>query len=185
MFRGHLTRRHFARMLLPILAALLLFASRSFALATKQLIIEDFHSEVLVMPDASIDVTETIRAHFFGLGWHGLYRSIPVEYVTPQGFNYSLFLRGKGVPDGQGHPLKFETSRERQYRKLKIYIPDPDNSVKTVAIEYTVSDALRFPEDHDEFYWNVTGDEWTAPIQAASARIILPEKTTNIRANVF
>jgi uncharacterized membrane protein len=185
MFRGHLTQRHFARMLLPILAALLLFASRSFALATKQLIIEDFHSEVLVMPDASIDVTETIRAHFFGLGWHGLYRSIPVEYVTPQGFNYSLFLRVKGVTDGQGHPLKFETSRERQYRKLKIYIPDPDNSVKTVAIEYTVSDALRFPEDHDEFYWNVTGDEWTAPIQAASARIILPEKTTNIRANVF
>jgi uncharacterized membrane protein len=31
----------------------------------------------------------------------------------------------------------------------------------------------------------VTGDEWDIPIQSASARIILPEGTTNIRANVF
>jgi 4-hydroxy-2-oxoglutarate aldolase len=48
-----------------------------------------------------------------------------------------------------------------------------------------VSDALRFFDDHDELYWNVTGDDWDVPIQAASARIILPEGTTNIRANVF
>src|SRR6059058_2471314 len=49
----------------------------------------------------------------------------------------------------------------------------------------TPSDALRFFEDHDELYWNVTGDEWDVPIQSASARIILPEAATNIRANVF
>src|SRR6202035_5210676 len=34
-------------------------------------------------------------------------------------------------------------------------------------------------------YWNVTGDDWDVPFQSASARIILPEGTTNIRANVF
>jgi uncharacterized membrane protein YgcG len=188
LFRGHLTHRRSTRVLLPIIAALLLsalFAAHSFSIATKQLIIENFHSDVIVMPNASVDVTETIQAHFYGVGWHGLYRSIPVEYVTPQGFNYSLFLSVKRVTDGNGNSLKYETSRERHYRKLKIYLSDPDNSVKTISIEYTVSDALRFPEDHDEFYWNVTGDEWTAPIQAASAHVVLPEGTTNIRANVF
>jgi uncharacterized membrane protein len=173
---------------LPILAAILLCAlcvAHAFAIAGKQLVIEEFHANIIVMPDSTVDVTETIHAHFYGAGWHGLYRTIPVEYVTPQGFNYSLFLSIKRITDGEGNSLKYETSRERHYRKLKILIPDADNSVKTVSIEYTVSDALRFFDDHDEFYWNVTGDEWTVPIQTASARIVLPEGTSNIRANPF
>jgi uncharacterized membrane protein len=155
------------------------------ALSTRELRIENFQSETIVMPDGTIDVTETIQAHFVGGPWHGLYRTIPVEYVTPQGLNYSLFLDVKRVVDGSGRALKYETSRERHYRKLKIYVPDADNSVQNISIEYSVSDALRFFEDHDELYWNVTGDEWDIPIQAASAGIILPEGTTNIRANVF
>jgi uncharacterized membrane protein len=155
------------------------------AFSTRELRIEKFQSETIVMPDGTINVTETIQAHFLGGPWHGLYRTIPVEYVTPQGLNYSLFLDVKRVADGSGRALKYETSRERHYRKLKIYIPDADNSTQKIAIEYSVSDALRFFEDHDELYWNVTGDEWDIPIQSASARIILPEGTTNIRANVF
>src|SRR5580765_696266 len=155
------------------------------AYSTRELRIENFHSETLVMPDGTIDVTENIQAHFIGGPWHGLYRSIPVEYVTPQGLNYTLFLDIKGVTDASGRALKYESGRERHYRKLKIYVPNADNSTQTISIEYTVSDALKFFEDHDELYWNVTGDEWDIPIQSASARIILPEGTTNIRANVF
>jgi uncharacterized membrane protein len=167
-----------------ILFSLFLF-SPALALSTRELRIENFQSEVLVMADGTIDVTENIQAHFVGGPWHGLYRTIPVEYVTPQGLNYSLFLEVKRVTDGTGRALKYETSRVRHYRKLKIYVPDADNSTQTISIEYSVSDALRFFDDHDELYWNVTGDDWDVPIQAASARIILPERTTNIRANVF
>jgi uncharacterized membrane protein YgcG len=175
------------RLLLPLIAAFLvaIFVSFASAYTTKELRIENFHSDVIVRPDGSVDVTETIQAHFYGFGWHGLYRSIPVEYVTPQGFNYSLFLDVKHITDSQGHSLKFDSSREQHYRKLKVYVPDADNSVKTVAIEYTVSDALRFFDDHDEFYWNVTGDGSDIPIQSASAHVVLPTGTTNIRANVF
>jgi len=167
-----------------LLFTLLLF-SPALALSTRELRIENFQSETIVMADGTTDVTENIQAHFVGGPWHGLYRTIPVEYVTPQGLNYSLFLDVKRITDGSGQALKYETSRERHYRKLKIYVPDADNSRQTISIEYVVSDALRFFEDHDELYWNVTGDEWDIPIQAASARIILPEGTTNIRANVF
>jgi uncharacterized membrane protein len=155
------------------------------AFSTRELRIESFHSETIVMADGTIDVTETIQAHFIGGPWHGLYRTIPVEYVTPQGLNYTLFIDVKRVTDASGRTLKYESSRERHYRKLKIYVPDADNSTQSISIEYSVSDALRFFEDHDELYWNVTGDEWDIPIQSASARIILPEGTTNIRANVF
>jgi uncharacterized membrane protein YgcG len=151
----------------------------------RELRIEKFSSEIVVSANGSIDVTETITARFIGGPWHGLYRSIPVEYVTPQELNYTLFLNVKNITDGSGDKLKFEASRERHYRKLKIYVPNADNSTQTISIEYTVSDALRFFEDHDELYWNVTGDEWDVPIQSADARIVLPEGTTNIRANVF
>jgi uncharacterized membrane protein len=169
----------FAAAILPFI-----FATVS-AYSTRELRIENFQSETIVMPDGSIDVTETIQAHFLGGPWHGLYRTIPVEYATPQGLNYSLFLDVKRVTDESGRALKVENSRERHYRKLKIYIPDADNSTQKITIEYSVSDALRFFEDHDELYWNVTGDEWDIPIQAASAHIVLPEGTTNIRANIF
>src|SRR4029077_4848731 len=172
--------------LLSVIIVLFAFAfPAASAFSTRELRIENFHSETIVMPDGTIDVTETIQAHFCGGPWHGLYRTIPVEYVTPQGLNYTLFIDVKRVTDASGRTLKYESSRERHYRKLKIYVPDADNSTQSISIEYSVSDALRFFEDHDELYWNVTGDEWDIPIQSASARIILPEGTTNIRANVF
>jgi uncharacterized membrane protein YgcG len=164
------------------LALFSLFACEAQA---RELRIEKFSSEILVAPNGSIDVTEVITVRFIGGPWHGLYRSIPVEYVTPQQLNYSLFLTVKNIADSDGNKLKFEASRERHYRKLKIFVPNADNSTHTISIEYTVSDALRFFEDHDEIYWNITGDEWDVPIQTADARIILPEGTTNIRANVF
>src|ERR1700687_5312002 len=141
------------------------------ALQARELRISQFEATIHIDANGSIDVTEAIQAQFIGGPWHGLYRSIPVEYVTPQGFNYSLFLDVKRISDAHGQPLKFDSSRERHYRKLKIYLPDADNSTQTISIEYTVSDALRFFADHDEFYWNVTGDEWTAPIHSASARV--------------
>jgi hypothetical protein len=178
-------RQVLLRWLPPLsLFAVLVLAPAS-AFSTRELRIERFDSVVIVSTDGSIDVTENIQAHFIGGPWHGLYRFIPVEYVTPQGLNYSLFLNVKRVTDNSGRSLRYETSRERHYRKLRIYLPEADNSTQTISIEYGVSDALRFFDDHDELYWNVTGDEWDVPIQAASGRVILPEATTNIRANVF
>jgi len=178
--RVNLLRWPFAAALLT----LLLFSNAS-ALTTRELRIEKFDAEITVLPDSSIHVTENIQARFIGSNWHGLYRTIPVEYVSPQGFNYTLFLSVKRITDGDGNILKFESSRERHYRKLKIYVPGADNSTHSISIEYTVSDALRFFEDHDELYWNVTGDEWDVPIQEASAHIVLPAGTTDIRANLF
>jgi uncharacterized membrane protein len=163
------------------LALFSLFASAAVA---RELRIEKFSSEIVVLPNGGIDVTETIQVQFIG-SWKGLYREVPVEYVTPQGLNYTLFLNVKRVTDGSGNSLKFESSRERHYRKLKIYVPEARDSHRTIIIEYSVSDALRFFEDHDELYWNVTGDEWDVPIQSASARVVLPESATGIRVNVF
>ena len=165
------------------LCLIALLALHSSPLLAKELRIESFRAQIDVLPDSTVSVTESITAHFLGGPWHGLYREIPVEYYTPQGMNYSLFLDVKGVTDGSGRRLRFESSRERHYRKLKIFIDNADDSVQTINIEYTVANALKFHEDFDEFYWNVTGDEWDVPIRSASASITLPAAAKNIRAN--
>lgn len=151
----------------------------------KELRIENFQSQIAVLPDASVNVTETISVHFIGGPWHGLYRDIPVEYVTPQQMNYTLFLTITRITDGSGHDLKYQSSRVRHYRHLKIFVDNAGNSYQTINIQYTVTDALRFFEDHDEFYWNITGDQWDIPVGSASATISLPTEAKNIRANVF
>ncbi len=172
----------------PRLAAIAFFCALLFLLVSsaraRELRIEHFSSEIIVSPNSHVSVTETIQVRFIG-SWHGLYREIPVEYVTPQGLNYTLFLTVKRITDGDGTALKFENSRERHYRKLKIYVPNAEDARRTIVIEYEVSDGLRYFEDHDELYWNVTGDEWDVPIQEADARIVLPENTSGVRANQF
>ncbi len=152
--------------------------------AARELTINSFHVEMEVHPDATLDVTETIAAHFSG-EWHGLYRTIPVEYRTPQGLNYTLFLKVLSVADDSGNSLKYETSTQNGYKKFKIYVPDAVNATRTVVLHYSVRDGLRFFDDHDELYWNLTGDEWDVPIQHASGHIILPAGVTGVRSLAF
>ncbi len=166
------------------LTALVFFLNPNVVSAKERRLLK-FYSNIDVLPDSSVEVTENITFQFIGGPWQGIYRTIPVEYAGPRGLNYSLFLDVKRITDDQGNKLRYETSRERQYLKLKIYIPHADNSTRTISIEYSVSDALRFFDEHDEFYWNVTGDEWPIPIEEAGAHITLPKDTSGIRVNVF
>lgn len=129
-------------------------------------------------------VTETISPRFEG-AWNGIERLIPIEYRTPQGFNYTLLLDQVSVADEQGSPLRFESSRERHYRNVRIWIPGATDATRTFVLKYLVRNGLKFFDDHDELYWNVTGDEWDVPIEQASVRIILPPQTTGVRAQAF
>jgi uncharacterized membrane protein len=171
--------RLFALSLTAFLVALPAFA------AVRQIIIQHFDDEVVVSEDGTIDVTETIEARFTGENWHGLYRSIPVEYTNPQGLNYTLLIDHVSASDSDGRTLKWEQSSEGRYTKFKIYVPNADDSTHTIVFHYRVLDALRFFEDHDELYWNVTGNDWEVPIQSASAHIALPAGVTGLHAIAY
>jgi uncharacterized membrane protein YgcG len=153
--------------------------------ASRQIIIQHFDDEVVVGEDGTIDVTETMEARFIGENWHGLYRSIPIEYTNPQGLNYTLLIDHVSATDSNGDALKFEQSSEGRYSKFKIYIPNADDSTHTVVFHYRVLDAMRFFEDHDELYWNVTGNDWEVPIEFASAHIALPVGVTGLHAIAY
>jgi len=171
--------RLFALCLTAFLVALPAFA------AARRIVIQHFDDEVLVSEDGAIDVTETIEARFIGENWHGLYRSIPVEYTNEQGANYTLFIDHISATDSDGNALKYEQSSEGRYSKFKIYVPNADDSTHTIVFHYRVLDALRFFEDHDELYWNVTGNDWEVPIEFASAHIALPAGVTGLHAIAY
>ena len=171
------------RRVLAGLAALLLLAPAQ-ARAQRSYSIERFDAGIVVNRDASVDVTETITVRFVG-AWNGVYRSIPVDYRSPQGFNWTLRLDLVSATDGSGNTLRTEASRERHYLKYKMWIPGAEDATRVVILRYRATNGLRFFEDHDELYWNVTGDEWDVPLGVVSARIELPAGATGLRATAF
>ena len=59
---------------------------------------------------------------------------------------------------------------------VHIRIGDPKKFVEgrqTYVITYRVENVLLYFEDHDEFYWNVTGNGWPAPIREAAAKVLI------------
>jgi uncharacterized membrane protein len=164
-------------------AAALLLALPARA-ADRTIVIDSFDAAIEVATDGSIEVAETITATFSG-SWNGLYRTIPIQYRTPQGLNYTLRLQVEDVTDGSGAHLRTESSRERHYRKIKIWVPGAQDATRTIRLRYRVANGLRFFEEHDELYWNITGDEWDVPIRRATATITLPSGVSGLRATAF
>ena len=152
--------------------------------AQRTLEIQRFDSRIAVNVDGSIDVEETIVAKFTG-SWNGIYRQVPIQYRTPQGFNWSIRLELLSATGEDGQPLKVETLRERHFIKYKMWIPGAVDAVKSATLHYRAHNALRFFEDHDELYWNVTGDEWDVALGDVSARVVLPRGAAGIRATAF
>jgi uncharacterized membrane protein len=157
----------------------------SSAAGTRQLVIQHFDDTVVISADGTVEVTENLEVRFSGTNWHGIYRAIPVEYTDPHGFDYKLLIDPISVTDDTGHSLKYEQSPQGRNTRFKIYVPDPDNSTRTVVIRYRVLDALRFFDDHDELYWNVTGNESDIPVESATASIQLPSGVTGLHATAF
>jgi uncharacterized membrane protein len=144
-----------------------------------------FDTQMSVAQDGRSAVTERLDVVFDGT-FRGIYRDIPIEYPGPHGSNYTLFLKVTGVTDGEGNKLKYESSTQNGSRHLKIYIPDAVNATRTVEIHYTITNAVRWFEDHDELYWNVTGNDWPVLIESASATITFPANAAGeLRAQAF
>ncbi|HET9233958.1 MAG TPA: DUF2207 domain-containing protein, partial [Candidatus Eisenbacteria bacterium] len=137
--------------------------------------IASFHTDLTVRSDADLWVEERIEVDF-AEPRHGIYRVIPVRYMDRLGTQFSLGFRLSGVDDGQGNAYGVKVSN--QGRNVQIRIGDPDVTVtgrRTYVIRYTARDALGHFPDHDEIYWNATGNEWGTSIARATATIHLPE----------
>jgi uncharacterized membrane protein YgcG len=168
-----------------IAAAVVALATLSAGIATaRSIVIEDFDAALTVDTSGGLEVVERIRLRFTGQ-WNGIQRFIPVDYQAGQSGNYRLRLKVEAVTDEAATPLKMTRSYAAHAEVLKIWVPNANDAERTVVIRYRVTNALRFFDDHDELYWNVTGDEWPYPIGRARAVITLPGTAVNVRANAF
>jgi uncharacterized membrane protein len=182
-----------------LLAALLLLVSPMFAGfdpsqgPSGSWHIAHFDCRYTIGKDGTVLIDEEIHPSFQGT-YHGIDRFIPVEYPGADGTSYKLFLKVLSVTDENGQPLRFEQSRrdvetangsEHQFLRLRIYAGGTDTE-RTIHILYRATDAIRFFKDHDEFYWNVTGNDWRVPIDEASAFVSLPGAAAGrIKAQAF
>lgn len=147
--------------------------------------VANFNSNIHMSEDGSVRIQEQITFVFSGI-YQGVYRDIPIDYPGPAGSNYSIFLKLGDITDESGTKLKFEKSTRNGFLHLKIYVPGASNATRTVNIEYAVANATRFFDDHDEFYWNVTGNDWAVPIEHAAAVVYFPHQAEGkLRAQAF
>ena len=124
--------------------------------------------------DGTVDTTEDLRVDFSALERHGIFRDVPVEYAYNDESNRRIGITQISVTDGSA-PVPFELNDDGP--NLRIKIGDPDRFVsgeQRYVISYTINDGLNPFGDHDELYWNVTGNDWAVPIESASAIVTAP-----------
>jgi len=146
-------------------------------------VIKNFDVNINIQKDGSLIVREKIVYDFGTNQRHGIFRDIPLTSVNGPELNIKVIE----VKDELSNPYKYTTSITNNI--LKIKIGDPDIFVtgsKTYIITYQVYNAIRTFEDHNELYWNVTGNEWPVVIQNANASVILPDPfISNVKMDCF
>ncbi len=165
------------RRLALLLPALLAFAVFFAACGEEDTgwVIERFDVRMDIQQDGDIKVTESLVVNFNDLQRHGIFREIPVLYEWPSDDSKrrKVDIRPLSVTDFEGDsiPYSFLT-----YNTINIRIGDPNRLVtgrQQYRITYVADAALNRFGDHDELYWNITGNEWTVPIDEASARVVV------------
>ncbi|WP_082477077.1 DUF2207 domain-containing protein [Rhizobium sp. Leaf371] len=170
-----------------LLLALLLLAGLTAGPAAAEERILSYDAQIEVARDGTLTVTETIRAIADGnLIKRGIYRDFPLTYATDDGRTHRVGFNLVSVErDGQSEPSRTENIDGG----IRIYTGDKDvflePGVHTFALTYTTDRQIRYFEDHDELFWNVTGTGWAFPIDEASATVLLPGGARPQALNVF
>lgn len=139
--------------------------------------ISSFASTIIVNKDATLTVQETIEVISENKEIiHGIVREFPTRYSDHGGTNYIVGFTVQSVRHN-GEAASFFIKSVANGKK--IYIGDKDTILSrgkhTYNITYTTDRQLGFFQDHDELYWNVTGNGWRLPIDTVKASVQLPE----------
>jgi uncharacterized protein (TIGR04222 family) len=137
--------------------------------------IRSFDVAVEVGADGSLLVVETIDYDFEGDERHGILRDIPTRFRYDDTYDRVMPVE-VGSVTAVGAPDDVEVSQEPG-GITRIRIGDPDRTVHgraTYTITYRVEGAMNGFPDHDELYWNATGDDWDAWIEEATVSVQVP-----------
>jgi len=159
-----------------VLAVLLVLCIPSAAMAAQERI-TSFDSVITVAQDGSMRVENTITALVTGDQiQHGIYYDFPTIYQNAStGGRMVIDFTVLGVQrDGQTEPYtvqNYSNGKRVKMGSADVTIPP---GTHTWTLRFRVDRELGYFSDHDELYWNVTGNGWTLPIERASATVNLP-----------
>ncbi|PYB77284.1 DUF2207 domain-containing protein [Rhizobium wuzhouense] len=150
-------------------------------------VIRDFQADIVVSADGSMEVTETITVKAEGNDIkRGIFRDFPLYAVDEKGFRRQVDFELLSV-ERDGQPEDHHT--ESVTGGIRIYTGSADVFLEpgeyTYAITYRTGRQIRYFHDHDELYWNVTGNGWMFPIEHAGARVTLPDDAIPTRTAVY
>ncbi|HLS56448.1 MAG TPA: DUF2207 domain-containing protein, partial [Zeimonas sp.] len=170
--------------LLAALAALFGFAVLAVpAAARADEVIERYDATIDVRTDGDLDVTETITVRAEGAQIRrGIFRDFPLRFSDADGRMRQVDFELLDVTrDGRPEPH----FTRRNDRGVRIYAGAEDVLLRpgryTYRFRYVTGRQLRHLPGHVELYWNVTGNDWVFPIQAATAAIRLPGNAPPVR----
>jgi hypothetical protein len=136
--------------------------------------IRSFKANIAINKDGTISIKENISYDFGPLYKHGIYRDVPVLKTNSDGKKFQLTFSDFTVADENNRPYQYETLKENDNLRLKI--GDANRTITGIhnyVISYQVAGALTYFSDHDELYWNVTGNGWEVPINHTTAEIFI------------
>lgn len=142
-------------------------------------VIESFNSNFYLnnSADGSMNVEESIDV-YFNTSKHGIFRDIPTFYDEgPLMPGVDLNIQVSAITNGlSGEAHKYQESRVGDYLRLQIgdsgkYVSGSVN----YSIDYSVENAVRFFDSHDELYWDVNGTDWPVASGAVAASVHIPE----------
>jgi Predicted membrane protein (DUF2207) len=149
--------------------------------------ITDYDSDIVVAPNGTMTVTETIAVWVTGDEIrHGIYRDFPTRYTDKHGLKVHVRFDVASVRmDGYDEP--YDT--EGLDNGVRVKIGDKDRYVEhgahTFVLTYVTDRQVGFFDKYDELYWNVTGNGWIFPIDKAEATIHLPKGASIQRWSVY
>ena len=165
-------------LLLIVTATLVIVASPSGVNAAAGWRITSFDVVYDIDAEGTIKATETINVDFGSLQKHGIFRYLDFKaeciaprpgaqqaaYDCPVGSDREYRYTILGVTDASGKGLKYAVSDEGLKKFIKI--GDADTFIsgrQDYVISYRLKGALDPYSDHDELYWNASGDGWSEP----------------------
>jgi uncharacterized membrane protein YgcG len=171
-------------MRLGALAAALLVLCIGPAFAEER--ITDYSSDITVAQTGALTVTETISVIAEGDEIrHGIFREFPTIYKDKTGRTVHVGFDVLGATrDGHAEPYSVDSIDSGE--RVKIGNPDVlvESGPHIYTLTYTTDRQIGFFADHDELYWNATGNFWDFPIDHAEATIKLPAGAT-IKQSAF
>ncbi|MEX2528683.1 MAG: DUF2207 domain-containing protein [Gemmatimonadota bacterium] len=156
--------------------ALALLGAVASNLAAQERILS-YDSEIQILPDGEMEVTERIRIRAEGNQIRrGIYRDFPTRYRDRYGNRVRVDFEVLGV-ERDGVPEPWFTESLSNGVRLNTgnddFLAVP--AEYTFHLRYRTSRQLGFFDEHDELYWNAIGTGWIFPIEAGTVEVHLPE----------